>query len=79
MSTLAEIEMAVDSLPIREQRSLLGFLADRVGTAASRDAKKRRSLKALKKPALEGLPSRLSTGTREKVKSMVARSHAANR
>ena len=31
MSTLAEIEAAVDQLPVAEQKTLLQFIAERVG------------------------------------------------
>jgi hypothetical protein len=77
MSTLAEIEVAVMSLPLHEQKALLHLLATRLERNAP--LKKRRGLKAAARPALEGLPADLSVGTRDRVRALVARRHAANR
>lgn len=79
MNTLAEIEAAVARLPVRQQKALMGFLANRVGCPDRSGAKRVRLLKAAAKPALEGLPANLSIGTRERVKHLVAQRHAANR
>lgn len=77
MSTLAEIEAAVMSLPVQEQKELFHLLAIRLERSTS--AKRRRGLKAAVRPALEGLPADLSVGTRERVRALVARRHATNR
>jgi hypothetical protein len=79
MNTLAEIEAAVDSLPVRQQKVLMGFLARRVACNDSAPARRSRGLKAAARPALEGLPARLSVGTRERVKRLVAQRHATDR
>ena len=78
MSTLAEIESAVEALPPRQQRALFSFLASRLGVNRPVE-KHRRGLKAAARPALEGLPSDLSTGTRERVRAMVKARYAADR
>jgi len=78
MSTLAEIEAAVMTLPVQEQKALFHSLRSRL--KGKPPAKRRRSgLKAAARPALEGLPANLSVGTRERVGALVARRHAANR
>jgi hypothetical protein len=79
MSTLAEIEAAVATLPARQQEELFNFLAGRLGRAGKTRAKGRRGLKAAERPALEGLPADLSVGTREQVRMLVAKRHAAHR
>jgi hypothetical protein len=76
VNTLAEIEVAVMALPVHEQKALLELLAHRLERRAP--MKRRRGLKADARPALEGLPSDLSVGTRERVRDLVARRHAAN-
>jgi hypothetical protein len=77
MSTLAEIESAVERLPARQKEELLAFLAKQLGRAVR--ARTRRGLKAAGRPALEGLPADLSTGTKERVRALIAKRHAANR
>jgi hypothetical protein len=79
MSTLAEIEAAVVTLPSSQQEELFHFLAGRLGRAENTRSKGRRGLKAAMRPALEGLPADLSVGTREKVRMIVAKRHAAHR
>ena len=79
MSTLAEIEAAVMALPARDQKALFALLASRLERTPSAPARMRRGLKAASRPALEGLPVDLSVGTRERVRSLVAKRHAANR
>ena len=79
MSTLAEIEAAVDNLPPPQQEELFAFLAGRLGRAAHTRSKARRGLKAAAHPPLEGLPPDLSVGTKDRVRAMVAKHHAANR
>lgn len=78
MSTLAEIESAVESLPTHQQEELLSFLANRLGKTAV-PGKVRKGLRAADRAPLEGLPPDLSEGTRERVRSMVTARHAANR
>lgn len=81
MSTLAEIEAAVDQLPPTQKAKLFVFLSKRLGRRDSPRAKAatRRGLKAAALPALEHLPADLSVGTREKVRALVAKRHAADR
>ena len=77
MSTLAEIESAVERLPARQKEELLAFVAKQLGRAVR--ARTRRGLKAAGRPALEDLPADLSTGTKDRVRSLIAKRHAANR
>ena len=77
MSTLAEIESAVEHLPARQKEKLLAFLAKQLGRAVR--VRTRRGLKAAGRPALEGLPADLSAGTKERVRGLIAERHAANR
>ena len=79
MSTLAEIENAVERLPARQKEKLLAFLAKQLGRAPAARARTGRGLKAAGRPALEGLPADLSTGTKERVRALIAKRHAANR
>ena len=75
MSTLNEIEAAVDQLPLPQKEELFAFLASRLG----RRTRTRQGLKAAAYPALEGLPADLSVGTKDRVRAMVAKRHGANR
>ena len=79
MSTLAEIEAAVERLPARQKEELLAFIAKQLGRVPTTRARKRRGLKAAGRPALEGLPADLSAGTKERVRGLIAERHAANR
>ena len=79
MSTLAEIEAAVEQLPPTQQEELFAFLAGRLGRHGRTRSHGRRGLKAAALPALEGLPADLSVGTRDRVRVLVAKRHAANR
>ena len=79
MSTLAEIESAVKRLPARKKEELLAFLEEQLGRAPAMRARTRRGLKAAGRPALEGLPADLSTGTKDRVRALIAKRHAANR
>jgi hypothetical protein len=79
MSTLTEIENAVERLPARQQEKLLAFLAKQLGRAPAALARTRRGLKAAGRPALEGLPADLSIGTKERVRALFAKRHAASR
>ena len=79
MSTLAEIEATVEQLPLPQQETLFAFLADRLRHAGQTRLKARRGLKAAAQPALEGLPSDLFVGTKERVRALVVKRHAANR
>lgn len=79
MSTLAEIEAAVDKLPIQQQQRLLVLLTARLHDSRTIRLKPRRGLKAAAYPALEGLPQDLSVGTKDKVRALVNKRHAANR
>lgn len=79
MSTLAELEAAVDQLLPTQQEKLFAFLAGRLGRGGRTCSKARRGLKAATLPALEGLPADLSVGTKERVRALVAKRHAANR
>jgi hypothetical protein len=73
MSTLAEIEAAALTLPAPQQEELFNFLAGRLGRAGNARAKGRRGLKAAALPAREGLPADLSVGTREKIRTLLAK------
>ena len=79
MSTLTEIENAVERLPVRQKEELLAFLAKRLGRAPSARSRTRRGLKAAKRPALDGLPADLSIGTKEGARALIAKRHAASR
>jgi hypothetical protein len=79
MSTLSEIEKAVQSLPERQKEELLAFLARQLGRAPTPRARTRRGLKAARRPALEGLPADLSIGTKERARALIAQRHAASR
>ena len=79
MSTLAEIEAAVGSLPQRQKKELMAFLAQQLGRVAAPRARPRRGLKAASRAALDGLPSDLSTGTKERVRALIAKRHATSR
>jgi hypothetical protein len=72
MSTLAEIESAVERLPARQKEELLAFIARQLGRAPATRARTRRGLKAAGRPALEGLPADLSTGTKERLRALDA-------
>jgi hypothetical protein len=79
MSTLTEIEAAVERLPARQKEELLAFLAKQLGRAPTARAKTRRGLRAAGRPALQGLPADLSVGTKERVRALIAKRHAASR
>lgn len=79
MSTLAEIEAAVEHLPARQKEKLLTFLTKQLGRIPSARARTKRVLKAAERPALEGLPADLSTSTKERARTMIAKRHVANR
>ena len=79
MSTLTEIENAVERLPARQKEELLDFLAKQLGRSPAARTRARRGLKAAGRPALEGLPADLSSGTKERVRALIAKRHAANR
>ena len=79
MSTLAEIEAAVERLPLPQQQTLLAFLAARLRRVSESHPKAARGLKSAALPALEGLPADLSVGTRERVRASLLKRHAANR
>lgn len=78
MTKLAEIEAAVAALPKPQKRKLLAKLAAQLQRPRAR-AKSRCGLKAASYPAVEGLPSDLSVGTRDRVRALIARQHGANR
>ncbi len=79
MSTLTEIENAVERLPTRQKEELLAFLAKQLGRTPAERTRTRRGLKAAGRPALEGLPADLSIGTKERARAMIAKRHAAGR
>jgi hypothetical protein len=79
MSTLVEIRNAAASLPERQQKSLLAFLARHLTTSRSAGAKVRRGLKAATRPPLADLPDDLSTYTRNKARSLMLKRHATHR
>ncbi|MEA3210229.1 MAG: hypothetical protein QOE70_3286 [Chthoniobacter sp.] len=79
MSTLAEIENAVERLPACQKEELLAFLARQLGRAPAPRARTRRGLKAAGRPALEDLPADLSIGTKEWARALIAKRHAASR
>jgi hypothetical protein len=79
MSTLTEIEAAVERLPARQKEELLAFLAKQLGRAPTARARTRRGLKAAGRPALEGLPANLSIGTKDRVRALIAERHATSR
>ena len=78
MSTLLEIESAVERLPARQKKELLAFLAKQLGPAPASRARTRRGLKAAGRPAREGLPADLSAGTKERARALIAQRHAAS-
>jgi hypothetical protein len=77
MSTLAEIEDAVMSLPPEEQQALLDLLSSRLRRAVPETS--RRPLKAASYPPLKGLPPDLSVRVKEQMRELVAKRHAADR
>ena len=79
MSTLIEIESAVERLPARQKEELLAFLAKQLGRSPAGRSRTRRGLKAARRPALEGLPADLSISTKERARALIARHHAASR
>lgn len=79
MSTLTEIEAAVETLPPGQKKELLVFLAEQLGHKVQPRPRSRRGLKAAKRPAIEGLPADLSSGTKERVRALLAERHAAHR
>ena len=79
MSMLTEIEAAVGRLPARQKEELLDFLSKQLGRGSATRARTRRGLKAARRSALEGLPADLSIGTKERVRALIAKRHAANR
>lgn len=79
MSTLAEIEAAVETLPPRQKKELLTFLAKHIGQTTAQRTRSRRGLKAAGRSALEGLPADLSTGTKERVRALIVQRDAAHR
>ena len=79
MSTLTEIENAVERLPSRQKEELLAFLAKHLGKAPTARVRTRRGLKAARRPALEGLPADLSSSTKERARALIAERHAASR
>ena len=79
MSTLTEIENAVERLPARQKEELLTFLAKQLGRLPGARIRTRRGLKAAERPALEGLTADLSIGTKERVRALSAERHAASR
>jgi hypothetical protein len=76
MSTLAEIEAAVEMLPARQKQELLVFLANDLRGAKAPRPRKQLGLKAAGRPALDGLPADLSTATKERVRAMIAQRDA---
>ena len=79
MSALAEIEAAVDKLPLKQQKRLLFLLTVRLRDGRTARVKTQRGLKAAAYPALDGLPSDLSVGTKGKVRALVTKRYNANR
>ncbi len=79
MSTVAEIERAIAALPAAQRKLLMSQLAQRKTRQHRATRAGRRALKAAAKPPLAGLPANLSTGTRERMKNLIAARHAANR
>jgi hypothetical protein len=79
MSTLAEIRNAAASLPERQQKSLLAFLARRLTRGRTTAAKTRQGLKAASHPPLDALPTDLSTDTRSKIGTLMLKRHATHR
>ena len=79
MSTLTEIENAVERLPARQKEELLTFLAKQLGRSPVGRTRTRRGLQAAGRPALEGLPADLSIGTKERARALIAKRHAASR
>jgi len=80
VNTLSEIEAAVMSLSVQKQKVLYRKLAHRLEKNTDpASTRGRRRLKAALRPALEGFPPELSTDTKERVRTLVAKRHASNR
>lgn len=78
MSTLVEIQSALKLLTAQEIDKLLRSIeTHRKASRRNRPAKA--GLKAASRPALEGLPSDLSVNTKNKVRDLILKRHAANR
>lgn len=71
-----EIERAIERLPVAQKKLLLSHLTDRLAPTVRR---RKLGLKASARPPIMGLPSDLSEGTRDQVKRLIAKRHAANR
>jgi hypothetical protein len=77
MSTVPEIEQAIERLPAFQRKVLLQRLMQQMGSRGR--GAKRSGLKAAAYPPLSGLPGDLSVDTGKRVKLLVAKHHAANR
>ena len=61
MSTLTEIEAAVETLPPGQKKELLVFLANQLGQKVQPRTKTRRGPKAVERPMIKGLPAASSS------------------
>lgn len=79
MSSVLEIERAIERLPAGQKKLLLNHLAGRLKQVVRTPRTRKGGLKAALRPPIVGLPEDLSEGTRDRVKLLIARRHATNR
>jgi hypothetical protein len=78
MSTLTEIEAAVDSLPVAQQKKLFTVLKKRFASAP-RAKNTGGKLKSASRPGIKGLGPKLSTATKEEIRELILNRHVRNR
>ncbi len=78
MSTLTEIEAAVKSLPVAQQKKLFAALRERF-TPAPRAKATGGKLKSASKPGIKGLDPHLSVTGKDKMRELILRKHAQHR
>ena len=77
MSTLTEIEAAVETLPVAQQKKLFATLKHRFDPEPREDEGRR--LKSASKPGIKGLDPRLSTMGKDEIRELIVRKHAQHR
>lgn len=78
MSTLTEIEAAVEALPVAQQKKLFAALKERF-TPAPRTKSTGRKLKSASLPGIKGLGPKLSTTSKEEIRELILKRHVRNR
>ncbi len=78
MSTLTEIEAAVDSLPLAQQKKLFAALKHRFDPERQPKTKGC-GLKSASKPGIKGLDPHLSVTGKDEIRELILRKHAQHR